>query len=321
MSCCHLLKCLVGLALCMACPCGPANGAADPSVEDPSALPHASPAGPLRVMTFNIRYDNPNDGPDGWPHRRDHVAKLIRDHGVDLAGLQEVQHNQLIDLQQRLDGYLWYGVGRDDGKTKGEYAPIAYRAKRLEMLDKSVFWLSEQPDQPGSKGWDAALPRIVTWAKFRDRSTGQIIFFYNTHFDHRGRKARQESARLVVAKALQIAGPKPIVVTGDFNTLPTSEAYRILTHAPIPAVGPAGRRFDDARTVCLAKPRGPNSTWNGFRAIAPGRRIDFVFVTDAVKVLSHHSLDNRYGDRFPSDHLPVLVELAVPRGNATEPME
>lgn len=261
----------------------------------------------LRVMSFNIRYNNPNDGPDAWPNRREWVAEIVRESGTDVAGFQEVLQSQAQNLEERLPDYDWYGVGRDDGRKKGEFVPIFYRRDRFEVLDQSAFWLSETPDVAGSKSWDAAITRVTTWLKLKDRDTGREFFVFNTHFDHRGRNARTESARLLRKRMHDIAGDAPAVLLGDFNSLPSSDVYQILTGE----IAEEGIDLADAREKSDTKAKGPDSTWNGFRRIVPGRRIDFVFVGPTWVVRSHTTLDEQRDDRFPSDHLPVVVELAV----------
>ena len=154
----------------------------------------------VRVMTFNIRFDNPGDGPDAWPHRKDLAASMIRFHRAGLIGVQEALKHQLDDLTARLPGYAWVGVGRADGREAGEYSAILYRTDRFELMDDGTFWLSETPEVPGSKSWDAAIERIVTWAQFRDRETGKTFFHFNTHFDHVGQVARAESAKLILQR-------------------------------------------------------------------------------------------------------------------------
>jgi endonuclease/exonuclease/phosphatase family metal-dependent hydrolase len=264
----------------------------------------------LRVMSFNIRYNNPRDGENAWPHRRDWVAEIIRGRKTDVAGLQEAQLNQIEDLQKRLPGYGWFGVGRDDGKNQGEFVPIFYRKDRFEVLEKDSFWLSETPDQPGSVGWDAAITRVVTWGKLKDKQTGRELYAFNTHFDHRGPKARKQSARLLIDRMKQIAGDAPVVLTGDFNTGVNSKPYQTLT-GKSQAGEQAKFALREAREATTTKPQGPNSTWNGFSQVKPGRRIDFIFTHGPLRVLSYRVLDEQRDGRFPSDHLPVLAELAL----------
>jgi len=271
-----------------------------------------APAGdvPLRVMSFNLRYDEPKDGSNAWPHRRDMVASMIRFHDADLVGVQEALAPMLADLQERLPSHAWLGVGRADGKSGGEFSAIFYRTDRLELVDRGTFWLSETPEVPGSKSWDAALERIVTWARFRDRRTGKAFYHFNTHFDHQGEQARLESAKLLLRRLREKAGDGPALVTGDLNTVPGSAPYLTLTEAG-PQDDASPRPLRDALTVSEQPPHGPTGTWNGFKAIEPGHRIDFVFVTDDVRVLRHGILSDTWDGRFPSDHLPVLAEIAL----------
>src|SRR5687768_9136609 len=188
---------------------------------------------PLRVMSFNIRYDTPSDGVNAWPLRRDWVAALIRFHDADAVGVQEALAHMLTDLDARLPGFARVGVGRTDGRTKGEFSAILYNTGRLALLDSGTFWLSPTPQTVGSKGWDAAIERVATWARFRDRVTGCSHLHLNTHFDHMGEQARQESARLIRRRLAALAGDLPIVLTGDLNAVPSSAAYRILSRDTI----------------------------------------------------------------------------------------
>lgn len=254
----------------------------------------------LRVMTFNIRLNLASDGVNAWPHRKDAVAGLIRERSADLVGLQEALPEQLSDLDARLPRLARFGDGRS-AERLGEFSAIYYRRDRFDLLAHGTFWLSETPEVAGSKGWDAAFERIVTWGKLRDRQSNATFFYFNTHFDHVGKTARRESARLLMSRIEQIAGPAPVIVTGDFNDLPQSEAYAIIT------AGGLG----DAMLSTRSPHQGPSSTWNAFKAIEPGRRIDFIF-TRGFSVLSHAIVPDRIdGERFPSDHLPVIAEVRV----------
>jgi len=258
---------------------------------------------PLRVMSFNIRYDNPADGEDAWSKRRATVASMIRFHGADVVGLQEALRNQIADLEAALPHFGWFGTGRS-AERDGEHCAILFRRDRMEVLAESTFWLSETPEVAGSRAWDAALPRIVTWGKLRDRRTGAVLHFFNTHFDHRGETARRESARLLLQMVAEIAGKEgPIVVTGDFNATPESEPYRILTTG--------GGALVDALHASRCPHHGPTSSWNAFEAIEPGRRIDFILVRPPVEVRQHGILSDTFDGRFPSDHLPALAEVSI----------
>lgn len=271
----------------------------------PSVSP--APAHPLRVMSFNIRYDNPGDGVNAWPNRRDWVASLIRFHGADIVGVQEALLRQLTDLDTRLPGFARVGVGRSDGKTGGEYSAILYRSDRLTLRDSGTFWLSETPDVAGSKGWDTAIERIATWARFRDRRTGCEWLQLNTHFDHIGEKARQEGARLIRRRLATLSRGAPIVLTGDLNAEPTSVPYRVLTKDTV-SDGVAPLR--DGFVVSQSGSYGPTSSWNAFKALEPNRRIDYVLVSAPIVVTKHAVLPDSWDGRFPSDHQPVLAEIA-----------
>jgi endonuclease/exonuclease/phosphatase family metal-dependent hydrolase len=288
----------LSLALLLTAGCGtPMRTGRDPTI----------PAEPLRVMTFNIRYDNPRDSANAWPYRKDWVASLIRFHGADAVGVQEALLRQLVDLDARLPGWSRVGVGRADGREAGEFSAILYRTDRLELLESGTFWLSPTPEVAGSKGWDTAIERIATWARFRDRRTGCRFLHLNTHFDHIGEQARQESARLIRHRLMALSSGLPVIVTGDLNTTPSSVAYRIFTRDTIPgAIAPLA----DAYAVSRTGHYGPTSSWTEFKAIEPGRRIDYVMVSARVEVLAHGILPDSWDGRFPSDHLPVLATLA-----------
>ena len=255
----------------------------------------------LRVMTFNIRYNNPGDGAHAWPHRKERVASVIRFHQADFVGMQEALQGQIDDLEGLLPGYAWIGVGRDDGAAAGEFSPLFYRRARFELLEQATFWLSETPEVPGSQSWDAALPRIVTWGRFRDREAGTTFFVFNTHFDHRGQQAREESARLLAEKIRTIAGNTPVLVTGDFNAEPTTPVFRTMV-----------ADLADARAQSALPPHGPDGTLWGFTVEVdePERRIDYIFVSPSVRVRRYAALTDHWNGHFPSDHIPILAEVA-----------
>ena len=259
----------------------------------------------MRAMTFNIRLDLESDGADAWPYRKEMVAALIRHEAPDLLGTQEVLLHQKQYLQTALPGYTFVGVGRDDGAQGGEFSPLAWRSDRFEMLQSGTFWLSPTPETP-SKGWDAALPRIATWAVLRDRSTGRTIRALNTHFDHVGTVARANAARIIgdwVASGP--AADAPAIVMGDFNVVPGSEPYDILA-----ATAQSG--LVDARTISRAAPYGPPGTFTAFDiAAAPGAPIDHIFVTRDFAVDDYAVLTQHWEGRLPSDHYPVVVDLEL----------
>lgn len=269
----------------------------------------------LKVMTFNIRYDNPGDGQDSWPHRRDWVAEIVAREQPDLVGFQEALRHQVDDLAKRLPNYQWHGVGRDDGKDQGEFGPVFVNKDRWQLTKKGQYWLSTQPDQPGRLDWNAACARMVTWVDVQSNLTHRVIRFCNTHWDHRSEEARQQSAQLIRRK-LQDDGGHDLVLVGDFNSLPTSTAIQALV-APVLAndsqqAQPTAPLRDTYTLVDDQHRKGPDSTWNGFQRVVPGRRIDFVFVSPKWKVDQYAILDDQKEGHFPSDHLPVTSVIRLP---------
>jgi endonuclease/exonuclease/phosphatase family metal-dependent hydrolase len=258
----------------------------------------------LQVMTFNIRYDTAADSLNAWPYRKDKVASQVLFHDVHLLGVQEALHGQLVDLKERLPRFTYIGVGRDDGMEKGEYAALFYDTTRLQALQSATFWLSLTPGVPGSRSWDAAITRIVTWARFRDRRNGKIFFAFNTHFDHIGKEARRESARLLLQKVADIAGKIPAIITGDFNATPDDEPIRVIADKTNPL------RLINAKEVSAAPHYGPTGTFNGF---GPKERddqpIDYIFLKGPWKVKKHATLSQTWEGRFASDHFAVVATI------------
>ena len=262
----------------------------------------------LRVMTYNVRYDNPDDGDHRWEHRREAVANTIRFRGPDVLGLQEPLAHQLDFLRDQLSAFEFVGAPRIDGDAEGEYSPIAYRSERFECLDTDTFWLSPDPDEVGSVGWDARYPRIVTWARLRDRETDSVFVHANTHFSHDGAQARPESAVVVRERLDAITEPdEPIVLTGDFNAVEGEPGYEPLVD---PAAGE--RTLENAIDRSTYGHHGPKTSVTDFEYLVPNRKIDHVFVSPEVDVRQHGvCTDLRTDDAYPSDHFPVLAELSV----------
>lgn len=259
----------------------------------------------ITVMSYNIRFDNPRDGINAWPHRKDNVAEMMGPkYNSDIVGVQEALRHQIDELQERLPNYDWVGVGRDDGKDTGEFSPIFYRTDRFELVATNTFWLSENTGYPASKSWDTAITRIVTWARFSDKQTEQDFYVLNTHFDHRGQQARVESAKLMLDKVVSLDKNVPVIITGDLNINERNEAYKIFRDAD---------GLYDARYSSETGHEGPTATFNNWEELRPAEsRIDYIFVSSGIRVLNHRILDDRYDGRFPSDHLPVISDLILP---------
>lgn len=251
----------------------------------------------LSLATYNIRYANRGDGQDWWGNRSEAVGDYLE--RLDVFGLQEVTFTQLENLRQRLVDFDHYGVGRDDGKHGGEHAVIFFRKNRFKEIARGTFWLSESPEKIGVAGWDAALPRTCTWVRLQDTLTSKRFLVANTHFDHRGVLARKRSGQLVRDRLLKLAEGIPVILLGDFNCTPGSEPYANIE---------LGGHFADARGLSMNVPKGPKSTWNGFREIAKGRIIDHVFVHGSLQLDEYCVDDPRTAEgRFASDHLPVRI--------------
>lgn len=256
---------------------------------------------PLGAMSWNIRYDNPDDGPNAWPLRKAHVSGLIAYYAPDILGIQEGLSGQVDDLKKSLSAYRCVGVGRDDGGHKGEFSAIFYRTERFSTARSGTFWLSSTPDKP-SKGWDAALPRICTYAILEDLQSGQPILVMNTHFDHMGEAARNESAQLLLQME-RILNPEefPVILMGDFNATPESAPIRHIQQV-----------FQDVRAISQQTPYGPEGTFNGFGPCTtpPWPRIDYMF-TRNMQVLQYATLTHQHNGLYPSDHLPILASMLV----------
>lgn len=268
-----------------------------------SMLNSAAYAIDTTIMSFNIRFGTANDGDDAWEHRRDLVVETIRNAAPDVVGLQECLDFQVRYLVEKLPEYAWFGLGREADGT-GEMTAVIYRSDRLLPVETSHHWLSETPAIPGSKSWDSSLTRIVSRATFFHTGEKRPFVFYNTHFDHRGEEARQESARLLVK--LMKKESLPVVLTGDFNALGgNSKPWGILMEGG----------FLDAWDVAKEQ-QGPANTWNGFEKPADdaSKRIDWIVTSPGVEVSVCTTLDHQKDGHYPSDHFPVVAVLHLPEG-------
>lgn len=258
-------------------------------------------------MTYNIRYENAGDtGVISWTNRKEFVRSTILFHKADIIGMQEVLRSQLVFFDSTLKDFSHVGVGREDGKEKGEYAPVFFKHTMFTEIADSTFWLSPTPDHV-SKGWDAALERICTWVKLKDKRTGKLFFVFNTHFDHIGENARAESAALLLKQIKRIAGELPVILTGDFNTFENTTPISILTGK----TGPHDYALSDAMHISALPHHGSYKTFCGFNVMKGviGDRIDYIFVSHHFSVRSHATLTDFTGNHFPSDHFPVISEI------------
>lgn len=259
---------------------------------------HRVDAGQVRVASYNLRMDTERDGIHAWAFREQAVIALLRFHDLEIIGTQEGFLHQ-VEALTRSGVYEAFGAGRDDGKQAGEHAAILYKTDRFQLLDGGNFWLSETPDVP-SLGWDATCcHRVTTWVQLKELNTGNVLFVFNTHFDHQGVEARKESSKLLLQKIQQIAGNQPVICMGDFNSTP--ETTQIQELAAV---------LQDAYEVSVEPPYGPIGTFNGFKWEAEmNNRIDYVFLSSHFTVLRYATLSDSKDQKFPSDHLPVVADV------------
>ena len=254
---------------------------------------------PHSIISYNIRYDNNWDVENSWEIRRKRISEILIQYSPSIIGIQEGLLNQVQYIDSSLINYDYVGVGRDDGKEKGEFCAIYFDTTRCVLLKNSTFWLSGTPDTI-SIGWDAALERICTYGLFKDRITRKEFWVFNTHFDHIGIIAREKSSELILKRINKINSQSlPVILTGDFNSIPNS-----------PPVQEIITELSDALQISSEKLQGPRGTFNGFNEDLPiEKRIDYIF-TNKLKVLSYTHINDRLdNNRHISDHLPVMIKI------------
>jgi len=256
------------------------------------------------VMTFNIRYGTARDGDNAWPLRRDAVVEVIDTFGAAVLGVQEALRFQLDELGAALPRYQEIGVGRTDGIEDGEYAAILIDRSRLEVLEQETFWFSDTPTVPGSASWGNSIPRICTWARLRDRVSGDSFYIYNVHWDHQSQPSRERSAELLLERiADRDAAEDPVLVTGDFNAGESNAAFKLLVETPGVGLADTFRALHpDAEGV---------GTFNGFEGTTSGDKIDAVLVSPGWEVLEAAIVRASPQGRYPSDHFPVTATVRV----------
>lgn len=263
---------------------------------------------PFTAATFNIK-NSPEPEVNAWDLRRDSVAKLIKKHGFDIFGTQEGHFHQLDDISART-GFKYVGKGREDGVRGGETSAIFYNPKRFELLDSGDFWFAKTPDKP-VMGWDAACKRICSWGEFRDLKTDKKFFFFSLHFDHKGKIARAESAKLLIKKVKEISGGLPFVCVGDFNAREDSEPMKIIF---------SDKSLKDSLRECALPPKSAGGTFHNFTGKPVPHRIDYILVSDGIGVLDYCVIRDKSSDlgaprakgtEYPSDHFPVAAKLSI----------
>lgn len=253
----------------------------------------------LKVMSFNIRLNVDSDKENSWTNRKQDVVDLLSYYNPDYFGVQEALPEQMKDIKNGLKNYDYVGVGRDDGKEKGEFSAIFYDTERLQVIKSGTFWLSETPEKP-SKGWDAAYNRVCTYAVFKDKKSKKEFLAMNLHFDHVGNVARVKSADLILKKIKEI-NPKnlPLTLSGDFNLTDDTEPIKIIS-----------QNLKDSFYNSEKKHYGPKGTFTAFNVTeVPQDRIDYIFVKGFKIKSNRHINDRRENLLYPSDHFPVLTEL------------
>lgn len=265
----------------------------------------------IKIMSFNIRYGTADDRHNSWPERRNFVIETIQNYDPDLFGGQEVLNFQAVFLQELLQEYSFHGIGREDGREKGEFVPIFFRTSRFQLVDAGHFWLSEQPNVPGSVSWDSSMTRMVSWVLLDDLEDDSDIpiYFANTHFDHRGRQARLQSAKLIRRMRDKFDVEYPAILTGDFNFTEDSEAYKVLTNADQNSF--VYDHFIDSYRVIYPRRSPHEATLSRFGNHRDGSRIDFVFHSGHFNTINAFIDHTQEAGRNPSDHYPVTATLRL----------
>ena len=255
----------------------------------------------ITVASYNLRNANGGDSinGNGWGQRYPVIAQIVQYHDFDIFGTQECFIHQLKDMKEALPGYDYIGVGRDDGKEKGEHSAIFYRTDKFDVIEKGDFWLSEHPEKPGRGCDGTCCNRICTWWKFEDLKNHKQFYFFNVHYEYEGDVARRESSNLMISRIKSIAGNQPVFLTGDFNAFPTEEPIRILNDSGF---------LNDSYKITKEAPFGPVCTYHGYDStIKTEERLDYIWVTDSIQIDKYGVLTNTLYGHTPSDHFPVMV--------------
>ncbi|MFH6933591.1 endonuclease/exonuclease/phosphatase family protein [Flavobacterium sp. FlaQc-30] len=254
----------------------------------------------LKIMTYNIRLNVASDGENAWPNRKDYFMSQVQFYSPDIFGVQEATPSQVIDIASGMPKYSKFGIGREEGGT-GEACTIYYKKDRFKLQESNTFWLSETPNVV-SRGWDAACNRVCTYGLFTDLKTKKTFYVFNLHLDHMGEVARVKGVQVVLEKIKAINTKKyPVFLMGDFNSEPNT-----------PQIAEIKKVMDDTRDVSKEKPFGPSGTFNNFKHNEPVTLlIDYIFISknSGLTVQKHAVLSDSKDLKYPSDHLPVLIEI------------
>lgn len=268
----------------------------------------------LKVFSFNIRYGTADDGENSWQHRRQIVFDLLRNHHPDIVGLQEALHFQINEICNELPRYSYLGVGRDDGKIKGEFCAILYHNERFDVSESNTFWLSDTSKVPGSITWGNACTRICTWARFIDKKTRQPFYLYNLHLDHVSQFSREKSVVLLTQRIQNRRYPDPVIVTGDFNAGEDNPASLYLKGRAVLADSNDLSSENPLPMVDTFRVLQPNATEVGtfheFTGKCTGPKIDYILTRPCVKVLSADILHDNVNGCYPSDHFPIIATMS-----------
>ena len=287
-------------------------------------LPQGSPAGEVPAaadglqvndMTFNIRYGTADDGENRWEKRREFLFDVLRDHRPDVVGLQEVLRFQADEIHQALSGYAEVGVAAVPDSKKSEHTLVLYRKARFRLAEGGTFWFSDTPEVPASKGWGNTQPRICTWARLIEKTSGRAFCLFNLHIDHISQPSRDRSAEYVSKRIRERSRLDPVVLTGDFNAGEDNPAIRYLK-GELPPRGGKEEWWPPALvdTFRVLHPEAVDvGTFHGFKGTTKGAKIDFIFAQPGVRVLKAEILRVQRNGRYPSDHFPVTAVLWFPR--------
>lgn len=270
-------------------PCALSHAVAQPSPETTVTL---------EVMTYNIRTGTGRDGLDAWPLRKHRTLKVMQKYNPDLIGLQEAHSFQIADIQTSIPGYAIVGSGRNDGRAGNEFSAIMFKTTRLQLLRSDTFWMSDTPDIPGSTHWGNNNIRICTWAYFHDLKNGKFFYIFNTHLDHISQPSREKSADLILQRIKEIQPQDPVIITGDLNAPEQNPVITTILNAG----------YRDSFRVLHPDEKNIGTT-NAFRETREPIKIDYIFIDKAWEVKTAKIADDKYDNRWPSDHLPVTATL------------